>query len=409
MSMLLVVSCVFALGMLLIVRQVRDGDTKSARSILDRGKDTSAVAIKPVPGSPGDFNKSHKDSPKVPPYACWDNTMLAGNVLGTVAVNPGEDHMKKCSQACHKKRTCTHFDFKDNKCVLKDRAAAYMDMTFRSFNQRPTLKACGNGTRCADGYEKNRKVCLDSVMFQLDAKRPGGPTNRQAMQNMVDVLTDAHKQANKSKVWDILSLVFTVAGLVFAPFSFMSGPLAAVIGAVDLAAFATDTVTGTVNSIREVKDMDKFVKALGRWAKTPNDIPVFLYHNMPKSDSDKLVWGYQCVKAAKQRGELCRQNSDTGIAWNDQLDVHYLKEGDKRTSVCCKPRKDAGESFGNCDDMYDPADTGSCDFNSKEYKHAMDSSQRLLKSAAWQSRPAAPDNYSNTMLSYVLKFGQVIA
>ena len=414
-SMLLVASCVFGVVVFILVRQIKDTNTKqqAGRNILDTGRPGKAVAIKPVPGTPSDLKKSHKDLPTVPQYACWDDTLLTGEVLGTANVGPGEDFMKKCSRECHKRRACTHFELKDNKCIFKDRAVAYMDMMFRNFNNQSALRACGNGTRCADGYDKNRKVCLDPVMFQLDAAREGAPTNRQAMNNMVKMLGEAHKQANKSNLWNILSLVFLTAGLLFTPLSFVSGPLGAVMGVVDLTFFAADTAVGTVSTVKDIRDRSKFTKAMRDWSKTPYDIPVFVYHNLPKRDGNNLVWGYQCMQGAKLRATLCAENKDfgTNLAWNDAdgLGVHYLKDGDKRTSVCCQPRKDAGESYGKCDDMFDPSDTGTCDFFSKEYKEAKDSTQRLLKSATWQNRPEAPNNYSNTLLSYVLKFGELIA
>lgn len=364
----------------------------------------------------------HKKSGTVPPYACWDNVLLVGKVLKEVPVSKTDDVMKKCSAECHKLKTCTHFEHKDGKCVLKDRGTAFVEKNLRNLRTKGLFNECGTNVKCADGYDSGRKTCLDSVMFQLDTKRTVDgktTTNRQGVQTLVDVIMDTHKQTNKPKIWNILSIVFTVASMLLSPLAAFTGPLVGATGAVnlttasvigaDVVATAIDAGTSTYWSVKQVKDQARYTKALNTWAKNPNDVPTFFYHNMPQEDGNKLVWGYNCYNQAKLRAELCGQNSDTGIPWNDQLDVHYLKPNDKRTSVCCQPRRDAGESLGNCDDMYDPSDKGACDFNSKEWKHASDSSKRLIKSAKWQNLPEAPHNYSNTLLSFALKNGGLIA
>lgn len=423
MSSFMSVSLVLALCIALVMWKGRTTDSTNKvaaagrlKRILDRAKSTKPARIRPVAGTPANpAVQSHKDSPTVPAYACWDDVLLVGNVLGApIPVGPGEDYMKKCSAECHKKKTCTHFEFKDGSCILKDRAVAFVDKNFRDLNQKSPFEACNGNVRCADGFDKGRKTCLDSIGWQLDAPRTlsdgkAGPTNRKAMNDMSSMLTEAHKQANKSKVWDILSVVFTVVSVVLAPFAAFTGPLAAIAGVVDLAVVTADTVTGTIHSVRDAKDNTRYARALENWAKTPNDIPVFFYHNMPKGDGDRMVWGYQCVQGAKLRGELCKQNDDTGIAWNQDLGVTYWNPNDKRSSVCCQPRKDQGKSSGKCDDMFDPNDDGACNFNSGEYKDAYSSSKDLIKSAAWQNRPPAANNYSNTMLSFVLKHGGLIS
>lgn len=317
-SSLLVASCALALLVILIFSNKRKkllvDKNKAAgnlRRILDSAKTTRAVQIRPVQGTPPNpQTQTHKTGP-IPQFVCWDHTVLVGDVLRTVGATD-KDFMKTCSEACHRQPKCTHFEYKNNQCVLKDRTVAFAEKVLRGLDSTPIFPACGASVKCADGYEKGRRVCLDSVAFQLDAPRENGATNRKAMDTMVTFIRDAHAQANKSSVWDILSMVFLVATLVFAPFAAFTGPIAAVATAVDLAVFAVDTATGTYHSIKEIRDQTKFVKSVKEWMKVPNDIPIFVYNNLPQEDGDKLVQGTQCLQAAEKRGSACHSDSSVG-------------------------------------------------------------------------------------------------
>ena len=395
--------------------------------LIQQGVQIAPASVLATVGSGDSGNTPIKSgsTPKTSDWGPWDDLVLVGRVIkkvqyGDMEIKKNETNynVQRCLEACHLNPECSHVEVKDNVCILKNRAPAVLNQMLG--NQLEPMDECNSNFKCADGYDKGRKLFLHPQVFPLDntpdpsAEFP--KTNRQAMNDFQALFKDMNSKLNPPKWRQILSIFLTVAGVVLSVVG-MAWAAPAVV-ALDLGIMAADIGFTINNTVTNIKDSKKFKESVDNFKKTPKDMPILIYHNMPQEDKKKFEDAKTCNEVAHHVRSWCDKKQESDLQKGDKQKYQYQREvmervpyykeepgQPKRRSTCCKYYHDNQFASGQCDDIYDPSSRG-CSFTA--YKKAAKGWEELRKSAAWFKRPEAQDNFSPTMGDFFTQFEQMI-
>lgn len=375
----------------------------------DKPADTTAAGLK--------LFESPTDG-ATPDFLLEDDVTLVGHIVGTKGTT-GDAFKKDCDAACHANKLCTHWEAPSDRttCVLKNRpmVAASVDEDIVKFLGFNPLPECGNDKKCSDGYKKGVATGLHPKRMESKAATDGAKT--------YSTIAEMHRNMNKSMTCDALcklSKAFQIIGVVFlaaAPLSWaVAGTAGLVLTVTEVGATAAEISLGIVQSKREARTAEQIKK--GFEVLVAENTP-FMYHNIKGNDLVHVNQGVQCAQFCDQKPKDAAAFAGAGsigsaaIALDNpetrEQTLNAMRDNYNLVQSCCNALDDQ-TARNTCISNSTSGSTIKIDGKDTGVKwagpttHTCRAAEKLFDRVAWQNRPEAPNNFSDSLFRYFKKY-----